>query len=106
MSWRLPPRLRRWRLVWPDEAGMGAVPLIAAKAAVECSPHETATPCGHRDLVHGVPHPSYPPLETAHLGLLTLTNGFGGKDLATWHTNISTLDEISADEIASRLSER
>ena len=31
------------------------------------------------------PHPSYPPLEMAHLGMLVLTNGFGAKDLSTWH---------------------
>lgn len=51
------------------------------------------------------PHPSYPPLEMAHMGLLTLTNRFGAKDLAKWHTNISTLDETSAGGIAARLSE-
>ena len=30
---RSPPRLRRWRIVWPDEAGCGAVPLQRANAA-------------------------------------------------------------------------
>lgn len=34
-SLRLPPRLRRWRWIVPDEAGTGAVPLRAAKRLSE-----------------------------------------------------------------------
>jgi hypothetical protein len=34
-SWRLPPRFNRCRLVWPDDAGIGAVPLMAANAGAE-----------------------------------------------------------------------
>ena len=26
LSWRSPPRFRRWRIVWPEEAGIGAAP--------------------------------------------------------------------------------
>jgi hypothetical protein len=51
------------------------------------------------------PHPSYPPLEMAHLGMLVLTNGFGGKDLSAWHTNIQSTNDLSAEAIAGRLSE-
>jgi hypothetical protein len=51
------------------------------------------------------PHPSYPPLEMAHLGLLVLTNGFANKDLSRWHSNIVSTDDISADAIAARLSD-
>jgi hypothetical protein len=51
------------------------------------------------------PHPSYPPLEMAHLGMLVLTNRFADKDLAAWHSNISTTDDISAEGLAARLSE-
>jgi len=50
------------------------------------------------------PHPSYPPLEMAHLGMLVLTNRFDGKDLATWHTNIASLVEDSGDEIGRELA--
>ncbi len=50
------------------------------------------------------PHPSYPPLEMAQFGMLVLTNRFGGKDLATWHTNIESLDDESADGLARQLS--
>ena len=42
------------------------------------------------------PHPSYPPLEMAHLGMLVLTNGFGAKDLSSWHDNIRSVTDISA----------
>ena len=51
------------------------------------------------------PHPSYPPLEMAHLGLLVLTNRFANKDLSRWHSNIVATDDISADALAGRLSE-
>ena len=37
------------------------------------------------------PHPSYPPLDMAHLGMLVATNRFGAKDLSTWHQNIHSL---------------
>jgi hypothetical protein len=49
------------------------------------------------------PHPSYPPLEMANLGMLVLTNRFGPKDLATWHSNIRTTDDISAEGLATAL---
>ena len=50
------------------------------------------------------PHPSYPPLEMAHLGLLVLTNGFASKDPSTWHSNIHSVDDVSAASIATALS--
>jgi hypothetical protein len=50
------------------------------------------------------PHPSYPPLEMAHLGMLVLTNGFGAKDLSAWHTNISSVSDVSAETLAAELS--
>ncbi len=50
------------------------------------------------------PHPSYPPLDMAHLGMLVATNRFAAKDLATWHQNIRSLDSVSAEGIAAALS--
>ena len=47
------------------------------------------------------PHPSYPPLEMASLGLLVLTNRFGTKDLSTWHTNITSLGDVRAPAFAA-----
>jgi len=51
------------------------------------------------------PHPSYPPLEMAYLGLLVLTNRFGGKDLSSWHTNITSLGSITEAGLAADLTE-
>jgi hypothetical protein len=51
------------------------------------------------------PHPSYPPMEMAVLGLLVLTNRFGGKDLSSWHTNISSLATVSPDGLAADLAD-
>ncbi len=49
------------------------------------------------------PHPSYPPLEMATLGMLVLTNRFGAKDLSTWHSNIRATNDISAEGLATEL---
>jgi hypothetical protein len=49
------------------------------------------------------PHPSYPPLEMAHFGILTLTNKYANKDLGNSHENIRSLDDIAPDTIARAL---
>lgn len=49
------------------------------------------------------PHPSYPPLEMAHFGLLTLTNSFASKDLSRWHENIVSLTQLTPDTAADGL---
>lgn len=51
------------------------------------------------------PHPSYPPLEMAHLGMLVLTNRFASKDLSTWHENIVSLGSLSAEAVAAAIAE-
>jgi hypothetical protein len=51
------------------------------------------------------PHPSYPPLEMAHFGLLTLTNGFDGKNLSTWHENIRSIQRLTPETLAEALEE-
>jgi len=51
------------------------------------------------------PHPSYPPLEMAHLGLLVLTNRFAAKDLSSWHSNIRSIDDVAAGSVSNALSE-
>jgi hypothetical protein len=50
------------------------------------------------------PHPSYPPLEMAHFGALTITNGFAPKDLAAWHDNIISLDHATPEALAEALA--
>lgn len=49
------------------------------------------------------PHPSYPPLEMANFGLLTLTNQFANKDLSKWHSNIYSLNSLDPEYIAQKL---
>jgi hypothetical protein len=50
------------------------------------------------------PHPSYPPLEMAHFGLLTVTNTYACKDLAASHPNILSAPDISPETIADTLA--
>lgn len=49
------------------------------------------------------PHPSYPPLEMAHMGMRTITNAYLGKDLATYHPNIVSIASITEDALAGAL---
>lgn len=51
------------------------------------------------------PHPSYPPLEMAHFGLLTITNLFANKDLSACHGNITSLLKLMPETIAEALLE-
>ena len=51
------------------------------------------------------PHPSYPPLEMAHLGMRVVTNRFGAKDLATWHPNITSAADPSPEGIARAIAD-
>lgn len=50
------------------------------------------------------PHPSYPPLEMAHFGVLTITNRYANKDLSSSHDNIISLDDIRPETIAKGLA--
>lgn len=50
------------------------------------------------------PHPSYPPLEMAHFGALTVSNGFASKNLATWHDNIVSIDRCTPEAVAEAVA--
>jgi hypothetical protein len=50
------------------------------------------------------PHPSYPPLEMAHFGLLTITNSYANKDLSAFHDNIISVPDIDAATIGDALA--
>jgi hypothetical protein len=54
------------------------------------------------------PHPSYPPLEMAEAGLITLTNSYDGKDLSLRSDNIVSIDVLTpatlAEEIGKAIS--
>lgn len=49
------------------------------------------------------PHPSYPPLEMAEAGLLTVTNRFEGKDLSSRFDNIVSLDVVGPAALADAI---
>jgi len=51
------------------------------------------------------PHPSYPPLEMAHFGVLTITNSFENKNLSSWHSNINSIENYTPDKIAETLKD-
>lgn len=51
------------------------------------------------------PHPSYPPLEMAHFGVRTVTNGYVCKDLSTFHPNIISITSIAEVPLAEALAE-
>jgi O-antigen biosynthesis protein len=49
------------------------------------------------------PHPSYPPLEMAEAGLMTITNSYECKNLSNRFPNITSLDIVDADTISDTL---
>ena len=49
------------------------------------------------------PHPSYPPLEMAYFGVLTITNNFANKDLSKWHQNIISIDILTPQNLYNTL---
>ncbi len=51
------------------------------------------------------PHPSYPPLEMAHFGVRTVTNGYVCKDLSKFHPNITSIKSIAEAPLAAALAE-
>jgi hypothetical protein len=51
------------------------------------------------------PHPSYPPLEMAHFGVITITNKYANKDLSSTHENIISISDIRPDTIATAIAQ-
>jgi hypothetical protein len=50
------------------------------------------------------PHPSYPPLEMAHFGVVTITNRYANKDLSSVHDNIISISDIMPETIAEAIA--
>lgn len=50
------------------------------------------------------PHPSYPPLEMAHMGLRTVTNGYLCKDPQALHPNIVPTPSLRAGALAQAIA--
>lgn len=51
------------------------------------------------------PHPSYPPLEMAHIGMRTVTNSYLDKDWTGYHPLITPIHSISDQAIAVAVTE-
>jgi hypothetical protein len=49
------------------------------------------------------PHPSYPPLEMAHFGGLTVSNNFECKNITDWHENLFISETMSPDSLANAI---
>ena len=49
------------------------------------------------------PHPSYPPLEMAFSGVITITNSYNGKDLSLRSSNIHSMDNISSEDLGFKI---
>jgi hypothetical protein len=49
------------------------------------------------------PHPSYPPLEMAHFGALTICNNFECKDMTVWHENLYPVTIPDPEHLAEEL---
>jgi len=49
------------------------------------------------------PHPSYPPLEMAQAGLVTITNKFENKDLSTYGDAILNIESFRAEALADAI---
>jgi len=50
------------------------------------------------------PHPSYPPLEMAHFGIITITNRYANKDLNSAHDNVISIGDIRPEAIAEAIA--
>ena len=71
LAWRLPPRLRRWRYVFPLDAGIGQTPHIMAKLASERSRSVLSPTATMTAPAFSVPTPS----SSSRLGASSSTNG-------------------------------
>jgi hypothetical protein len=49
------------------------------------------------------PHPSYPPLEMAEAGVLTITNNYGAKQLSRRFPEIISIDRVDAELLANAI---
>jgi lipopolysaccharide biosynthesis protein len=49
------------------------------------------------------PHPSYPPLEMAQAGLITITNSYRCKDLSLRHENIVSIERVDEGTLADAI---
>lgn len=96
---RDPIRASRWRIVFLGEAFEEplAYPIqnvsVEGKVGLEAyADHLNRAAVGVSLMVS--PHPSYPPLEMAEAGVMTITNSYPGKDLRERFPDIVSIDDL------------
>lgn len=112
--------LRAWAAAYPVARGWSVVSAGEAHPDIELAPGLRLQALGKLSLEDYAallttssiglsfmvsPHPSFPPLEMAHLGLRVLTNAFDGKDLATWHENIESIEVTGAGQLGRAIAD-
>lgn len=111
--------LAAWQARCPVEAAGWQIISLGEQYPIEyCAPVQNMTVLGKVDLATygkilseskiGIslmlsPHPSYPPLEMAQAGLLTITNTFESKDLTIYSDLISNIDEFESEALADSI---
>lgn len=112
--------LRRWASDYPEFAGWEVVSAGVPHPPVDLGGGRQIVSMGKLSLedyaemlltssagvsLMASPHPSYPPLEMAHFGLRTVTNGYLCKDLESFHPNIIEARSIADHDLAAALAE-
>lgn len=107
---RDPIRASRWRIVFLGESF--ELPLVypiqnaevQGKVSLDAyARHLNRAAVGISLMIS--PHPSYPPLEMAEAGLLTITNGYPGKDLRQRFADIVSIEDLHPDALANAIEQ-
>lgn len=105
---RDPIRASRWRILFLGEDFEQALSypvqnaMVGGKARLERYAEELNRSSVGISLMIS-PHPSYPPLEMAEAGLLTITNSYPGKDLRDRFPSILSLDALEPSALADAI---
>jgi len=111
-SWqqRDPIRASRWRIVFLGESFEEPLAYPVQNASVEgkvsleaYADHLNRAAVGVSLMVS--PHPSYPPLEMAEAGVLTIANSRPGKDLRSRCPEIVSIDDLTPSTLAAAIEQ-
>jgi len=112
--------LRAWVSAYPEFADWSVVSAGTPHRPVELGDGRQMTSVGKLSLedyaqtlltssvgvsLMASPHPSYPPLEMAHMGLHTVTNSYLCKDLTDFHPNIVSIASIAEENLAGAIAQ-
>ena len=107
---RDPVRASRWRIVFLGEAFEAPLAYPVQNATVEgkvgldaYADHLNRASVGVSLMIS--PHPSYPPLEMAEAGLITIANSYPGKDLRRRFPGIVSLDDLQVASLTDAIEQ-